>query len=102
MFVASLTSYQHDSVSQEPVCLDSCTCCHAETEVTAQTFYLTQSQYTDTGPVSPSADPMTPDVATLRQKLQINLSIPPSHSILTPGQPTTTDPLTPGAWQGSH
>ena len=25
-----------------------------------QTFYLTQSQYTDTGPTSPSADPITP------------------------------------------
>ena len=37
--------------------------------------------------------------ATLRQKLQTKLSIPPSHSILTPGQPV---PITPGAWQGSH
>ena len=27
---------------------------------TNQTFYLTQSQYTDTGPTSPSADPITP------------------------------------------
>ena len=35
-----------------------CTCCHAEIEV--PTFYLTQSQYTDTGPTSPSADPITP------------------------------------------
>ena len=30
------------------------------TEVADQTFYLTQSQYTDTGPTSPSADPITP------------------------------------------
>ena len=44
-----------------------CTCCHTEIEVTDQTFHLTQSQYTDTGPTSPS-----------------------------------TDPITPGAWQGSH
>ena len=29
-------------------------------EVADQTFYLTQSQYTDTGPTSPSADPITP------------------------------------------
>ena len=43
------------------------TCCRTETEVSDQTFYLTQSQYTDTGPTSPG-----------------------------------TDPLTPGAWQGSH
>ena len=31
-----------------------------EIEVADPTFYLTQSQYTDTGPTSPSADPMTP------------------------------------------
>ena len=43
------------------------TCCHTEIKVADQTFHLTQSQYTDTGPTSPS-----------------------------------TDPLTPGAWQGSH
>ena len=45
----------------------SFTCCHTEIEVADQTFYLTRSQYTDTGPTSPS-----------------------------------TDPITPGAWQGSH
>ena len=38
-----------------------------EIEIADQTFHLTQSQYTDTGPTSP-----------------------------------TTDPVTPGAWQGSH
>ena len=43
------------------------TCCHTEIEVAGQTFHLTQSRYTDTGPTSPS-----------------------------------TDPITPGAWQGSH
>ena len=41
--------------------------------------------------------------ATLRQKLQTKLSTSPSHSILTPGRPVaSTDPITPGAWQGSH
>ena len=30
------------------------------TEVADQTFYLTQLQYTDTGPTSPSADPIMP------------------------------------------
>ena len=45
----------------------TCTCCHTEIEVADPTFHLTQSQYTDTGPTSPS-----------------------------------TDPITPGAWQGSH
>ena len=29
-------------------------------EVADPTFYLAQSQYTDTGPTSPSADPITP------------------------------------------
>ena len=29
-------------------------------EVADQTFHLTQSQYTDTGPTSPSTDPLTP------------------------------------------
>ena len=32
----------------------------AETEVSDQTFHFTQSQYDDTGPTSPSADPITP------------------------------------------
>ena len=31
-----------------------------EIEVADPTFYLTQSQYTDTGRTSPSADPITP------------------------------------------
>ena len=35
------------------------TCCYTEIEVPDQTFYLTQSQYTDTGPTSPSTDPIT-------------------------------------------
>ena len=53
-------SQQHASVSQGRICSDNFTCCHTETEVADQTFYLTQSQYTDTGPTSPSADPFTP------------------------------------------
>ena len=40
---------------------------------------------------------------TRRYKLQIQLSISPIHSILTPGQPVPAlSPITPGAWQGSH
>ena len=65
--VGCLTSQQHASVSQGRICSDNFTCCHTEIEVADQTFHLTQSQYTDTGPTSPS-----------------------------------TDPITPGAWQGSH
>ena len=67
LLVGCLTSQLHASVSQGRICSDNFTCCHAEIEVADQTFHLTQSQYTDTGPTSPS-----------------------------------TDPITPGAWQGSH
>ena len=67
LFVGCLTSQQQASVSQGRICSDNFTCCHTEIEVTDQTFHLSQSQYTDTGPTSPS-----------------------------------TDPITPGAWQGSH
>ena len=59
--LACLTSLQHSNVSQGRFCSDNCKCCHSETEAADQTFLLTQSQYTDTGPTSPSADPITPD-----------------------------------------
>ena len=36
------------------------TCCHTEVEAADQTFYLTQSQYTDTQPTRTSADPISP------------------------------------------
>ena len=55
-----LTSYQQASVSQGRICSDHSTCYHTEIEVADPTFYLTQSQYTDTGPTIPSADPITP------------------------------------------
>ena len=32
----------------------------SEVKVTDPAFYLTQSQYTDSGPTSPSTDPITP------------------------------------------
>ena len=54
------TSQQHACVSQGRICPNNFTCCHTEVEVADQTFYLTQSQYTDTGPTSPRADPITP------------------------------------------
>ena len=58
--VTCLTSQQHASVSQGRICTDNFTCCHTEIEAADQTFHLTQSQYTDTGQTSPSADPITP------------------------------------------
>ena len=60
MLAGCFTSQQQASVSQGRICLDNFTCCHTEIEVADPTFYLTQSQYTDTGPTSPSADPITP------------------------------------------
>ena len=60
LFVGCLTSQQQASVSQGRICSDNLTCCHTEIEVADPTFYLTQSQYTDTGPTSPGADPRTP------------------------------------------
>ena len=60
LFVGCLTSQQHASVSLGRICTDNFTCCHTEIEVADQTFHLTQSQYTDTGPTSPSADPIMP------------------------------------------
>ena len=60
LFVCCLLCQQHASVSQGRICEDKFTCCHTEREVADQTFHLTQSQYTDTGPTSPSADPRTP------------------------------------------
>ena len=58
--LACLRSQQHASVSQGRICTDNFTCCHTEIEAADQTFYLTQSQYTDTGPTSSRADPITP------------------------------------------
>ena len=60
LFVGWLTSQQHASVSQGRICSDNFTCCHTEIEAADPTFYLTQSQYTDTGLTSPSADPVAP------------------------------------------
>ena len=60
LLVGCLTSQQQTSASQGRICSDNFTCCHTEIEVADPTFYLTQSQYTDTGPTSPSADPITP------------------------------------------
>ena len=60
LLVGCLTSQQQASVFQGRICSDNFTCYHTEIEVADPTFYLTQSQYTDTGPTSPSSDPITP------------------------------------------
>ena len=58
--VGCLTPQQNASVSQGRICSDNFTWCHTEKEVADPTFHLTQSQYTDTRPTSPSTDPITP------------------------------------------
>ena len=60
LLVGCFTSQQQASVSQGWICSDNFTCCHTKIEAADQTFYLTQSQYTDTRLTSPSADPITP------------------------------------------
>ena len=60
LFVGCLTSQQHANVYQGRICSDNFTCCHTEIEAADPTSHLTQSQYTDTGPTSPSPDPITP------------------------------------------
>ena len=61
LLVGCLTSQQHASVSQGRIFSDNCTCCHTEIDIADQTFHLPLSQYTDTGPTSPSTGPITPD-----------------------------------------
>ena len=60
LLVGCLTSQQNASVSQGRTCFDNFTSCHMKTDDANQTLYLTQSQYTGTGPTSPSSDPITP------------------------------------------
>ena len=60
LFVSLLTSQQHVRVTQGRICSDNFNCGHTEIGVADQTFYLTRSQYTDTGPISPIADAITP------------------------------------------
>ena len=56
--VGWLTSQQHSGAPQGRICSDNC--CKTETVAADQTCCLTQSQYADTGPTSPSADSVSP------------------------------------------
>ena len=56
--VGCVTSQQQASVPQGRICSDNFTCCHTQIEIADQSVHLTQSQYTDTGPTSPCANPM--------------------------------------------
>ena len=50
--VCCFTFQQHASLPRGRICSGNFTCCHTEIEVGDQTFHLTRSQYTDTGPTS--------------------------------------------------
>ena len=89
-FVGCLTSQQHSSASQGRICSDNFTRCHTETEVADQTFHLTQPQYTDTGPASPSPDPTTPGrltagVPVFKSLVWLHPEKPPAQAGLEPG-----------------
>ena len=58
--VGCLTSQQHATLAQGRICSGNFACCHTEIQVAEQSFHLTQPKYTDTGPTSPSADPIAP------------------------------------------
>ena len=102
--LACLTSQQQPSASQGRICSDNLTCCHTEIEVADQTFHLTQSQYTDTGPTSPSTDPITPGAwQGSHWSANVEVTGMTQSQYLTPGQPVPAlTHITPGAWQGSH
>ena len=60
LLVGCITSQQHASVSQGRMYTDNFTYWPTEIEVAGQTFYITQSQYSDTRPTSPNTDPIMP------------------------------------------
>ena len=123
LLVGCLTSQQHASVSQGRIYSDNFTCCHTEIEVEDQTFHLTQSQYTDTGPAVPALT-LFVGCWTSQQHTSVSrgwicsdnftcchteLEVAGHTFHLTQSQYTntgptrpSTDPITPGAWQGSH
>ena len=62
LFACLLVAYRPSNMRvylRGRICTDNFTCCHTEIEAADEIFHLTQSQYTDTGPTSPCADPIT-------------------------------------------
>ena len=86
--VGCLTSQQHASVSPRRIYTDNFTCCHTEIEVADPTFYLTQSQYTDTGQTRPSADPIMPGAYSMVSTITISrlASVSVQDSIVSLGK----------------
>ena len=111
MVLSEVTSQQRASVSQRRICSDNRTCCHTATQLADQTCYLTQAQYTLTGPTSPIDDPMTPDrlVGLVVRRPPREREIPgsnPACAGIFPGSSQTSNlkigtPVAtlPGAWR---
>ena len=92
LFAGCLTSQQRASVYRGRICSVNFTCCYTEIEVVDHTIYLTQSLYTDTGPTSPSTDPITPGAwqgsrwsAILKSLVWLNPEKIPSQAGFEPG-----------------
>ena len=92
--VGCVTRQQYSCVSRRRICSDNCTCCHNEIGVVDQACYLTEIQYTDTRPTSPSTDPVTPGarkaatrVPTLSQWYGSSLVSPRGKRGPNPGPP---------------
>ena len=60
LFVGCLTSQQHDGVNLRDRSAQTIVRAAKLRQKLQQTLYLTESQYTDTRPTSPSADSVTP------------------------------------------
>ena len=58
LFAGWVPSQLDANLPQGRICSDKGTCCHTQI---ASCIFLVQSQYTDTGPTSPDANPMTPE-----------------------------------------
>ena len=67
------------------MCFDNRICYHTETESEDQTFYLTQSQYTDSGPICRSADMIR---ARMHHKVVETSEVKPMFEVCT----TDVDP----------
>ena len=75
------------------------TCRHTERKVADQTLHLTQSQYTDTGPASPSTDSIGPGAC---QGSQWSVSVLVTCMTRPWKNSLGDDPIGPGACQGSQ
>ena len=62
--LACLTSLQHASVCQGQICLNKIVRAAKLRQKLRIKLHFTQSQYTDTGPISPSAYPLMPGVSS--------------------------------------